>query len=97
MHILRIEHRISDFGTWKAAFDRVSSWRERSGVRRHRILQPTDDSNYVMIDLEFDGASEAEALLDALRRDVWPSREAAPALIGAPQTRIVEAVEIKGY
>jgi hypothetical protein len=66
-------------------------------VRGYRILQPTDDRNYVMIDLEFDRASEAEAFLTFLQRDVWSSRDAAPGLIGDPQTRIVETVESKEY
>ena len=97
MRLLQIEHRINDFDTWKGAFDRFSGLRQQSGVRRHRVLQPTDDPNYVIIDLEFDSPTEAEAFLAALRRNVWSSREEAPALIGDPQTRIVEAVEVKEY
>jgi hypothetical protein len=97
VHILQIEHRISNFDTWKGAFDRFSDFRQQSGVRRHRVLQPTDDPHYVIIDLEFDSPSEAEAFLAALRRNVWSSREAAPALIDAPQTRVVEAVEVQEY
>jgi hypothetical protein len=50
-----------------------------------------------MLDLEFESASEAEAFRDALQRDVWRSRQAAPALVGSPQTRIIEAVENKEY
>ncbi len=97
MHVLQIEHAISDFGTWKMAFDRVGGRRQHSGVRGHRILRPTDDPNYVVIDLEFDGASEAEAFLAFLEREVWRSPEAAPALVGDPQSRIVERVESKEY
>ena len=97
MHILRIEHQIRDFDSWKTAFDSDPVGRQRSGVRRHRVLRPVDDPNYVMIDLHFDSSSEAEAFLAALRRDVWRSRRAAPALIGSPQARIVEAVESKEY
>ena len=97
MHILQIEHPIRDFDNWKTAFDRVDGRRQQLGVRGYRILQPTDDPNYVMIDLEFDRASEAEAFLTFLQRDVWSSRDAAPALIGDPQTRIVETVESKEY
>jgi len=66
-------------------------------VRRHQVLRPTEDPNYVVIDLEFEGSSEAESFLGWLRREVWSSREAAPALMGEPQTRIVEAVEVKEY
>ena len=94
MHVLRIEHPIRDFDTWKGAFDRFSDFRQQSGVRRYRVLRPTDDPNYIMIDLEFDSPSEAESFLAALWRNVWLSREAAPALVGEPQTRIVEAVEV---
>ncbi len=97
MHILRIEHPIRDFDTWKGAFDRFSSFRQHSGVRRYRVLRSTDDPNYIMIDLEFDSPGEAESFLAALWRNVWSSREAAPALLGEPQTRIVEAVEVKEY
>ena len=97
MHILRIEHQIRDFDTWKQAFENDPVGRQQSGVRHHRVLRPIDDPNYVMIDLEFDSSSEAEAFLAALRRDVWQSRRAAPALIGSPQARIVEAVERKEY
>jgi hypothetical protein len=97
MHILRIEYPIRDFDTWKGAFDRISDFRQQSGVRRYRVLRPTDDPNYIMIDLEFDSPSEAQSFLAALRRNVWSSPEAASAVIGEPQTRIVEAVEIKEY
>lgn len=96
MTTLHIEHPIRDFDIWKAAFDRDPIGRERSGVRRYRVLRPIDDPNYIMIDLEFDSSSAAEAALAALR-DVWRSPAAAPALAGNPQTRIVEAVESKEY
>jgi hypothetical protein len=97
VHLLQIEHPVSDFDTWKGAFDSFADFRQRSGVHRYRVLRPTDDPNYVIIELEFDSSSEAEAFLAALRRNVWSSPEAAPALRGEPQTRIVEAVEVKEY
>ena len=97
MHLLQIEHPVSDFDTWKGVFDSFSDFRKRSGVRRYRVLQPTGDANYVIIELEFDSSSGAEAFLAALRRNVWSSREAAPTLPGEPQTRIVEAAEVKEY
>ena len=96
MHVLRIEHHIRDFDTWKAAFDRDPARRQQSGVRRYRICRPVDDPSYVMIDLDFDSASEAEAFLAAMR-EVWRSPQAAPALSGSPQARVVEAVESKEY
>ena len=74
MHVLQIEHLIRDFDTWKAAFDRFSDKRQQSGVRHHQVLRPTDDPNYAIIELGFDGPSEAESFLGWLRRDVWSRR-----------------------
>lgn len=90
MVTLQIEHAISDFDTWRAAFGRFSEGRARAGVRHYRIRRPVDDPNYVVIDLDFDDPDAAAAFLEVLHRDVWRSREASPALVGTPQTRIVE-------
>ena len=92
MHILRIEHPVPNFDAWKEAFDSDPIGRERSGVRRYRVLRPTDDPNYVMIDLEFDSLSGAEAVYAALR-ELWGRVD----VMHSPQARIVEAVEIKEY
>ncbi len=92
MYILRIEHPVPNCDAWKAAFDSGPIDREGSGVRRHRIMRATDDSNYVMIDLEFDSASEAETVHAALR-DLWECVNA----MHSPQARNVEAVESKAY
>ena len=94
MYILRIEHPVPNFDGWKKAFDSDPVGREKSGVRRYRILRPTDDANYVMIDLEFDTARQAEALLAAMRV-VWGRVEGT--IMMNPQARIVKAVETKEY
>jgi hypothetical protein len=94
MHTLRIEHPVSNYDTWKAAFDSDPIGRERSGVRRYRILRPTDDPNYVMIDLEFDSQSEAEAMHDALR-ELWSRVEGM--VMTNPRARVVEVGESKEY
>ncbi len=97
VHVLQIEYPVPDYGAWKAAFDRDLLDREGSGVRRYRVLRPTDDPNYVLIDLEFDEAERAEAYLAALQRQFYSSQDASPAVGGGPQTRIVEVVEAKEY
>jgi len=94
MHILRIEHPVPDFDAWKKAFDSDPLGREQSGVRRYRVLRAIDDPNYVMIDLEFDSLSEAEAVSAALR-DLWGRVQGK--IVESPQARIVEAVESKEY
>jgi len=96
MYVLRIEHRVSDFETWKRAFDSDPIQMERSGVRRYRILRSTDDRNYVLIDLDFDSANEADAVHAALR-DLWRSPRGAPVLAGSPQSRVAEVMESKEY
>ncbi|MCK6623980.1 MAG: hypothetical protein L6R45_02250 [Anaerolineae bacterium] len=94
MHILRIEHPIFNFEDWKKAFDSDPVGREKSGVRRYQVLRPIDDEKYVMIDLEFDTASQAEAMLAALR-GLWGRVEGT--IMMNAQVRIVEVVETKTY
>jgi len=94
MYILRIEHPIFNFEEWKKAFDSDPIGREKSGVRRYRILRPVDDEKYVMIDLEFATVSQAEAVLAALRV-LWGRVEGT--IMMNAQTRIFEAVEIVEY
>jgi hypothetical protein len=93
--ILRIEHPVPDYDGWKQAFDGDPLGRERSGVRRYRILRPLDDPNYVTVDLEFDNTDQAEAMLEGLR-SLW-RRVEAEGLIGNQQARIFEAVETREY
>lgn len=96
MTTLHIEHAIRDFDTWKRAFESDPAGRERSGVRRYQVSRPIDDPHYVIIDLDFENSATAEKFL-ATMRQVWQSAGAAPALVGSPQTRIVEVVERKEY
>ena len=89
MTTLRIEHPITDYATWRQAFDSFAAARDRAGVRRHRILRPVDDQQYVCIDLDFETVDAARGFLDFLRTSVWSDPGRAPALAGAPQTRIL--------
>ncbi|HKD99320.1 MAG TPA: hypothetical protein VKB69_17215 [Micromonosporaceae bacterium] len=92
MFTLHIEHAISDFGVWRAAFDRFEDARRQAGVRAHRVSQPVDDDRYVMIGLDFETEAEAEKFGGFLRNTVWASPGNAPALVGTPQTRILRRV-----
>lgn len=94
MFILRIEHPVSSFDGWKKAFDSDPVAREKSGVRRYRILRPVDNSKYVMIDLEFESVAQAEALLAAMR-NIWGRVQGT--IITDPKARIVEEVETKDF
>jgi len=94
LFMLRIQHPVPDFDRWKKAFDRDPVGRQKSGVRRYQILRAVDDPNFVMIDLEFDSAAQAEALLAAMRV-VWG--EVRGTIMINPEARIVEAVESRQF
>ena len=95
MPILQIEHGVRDFDAWKRAFDGDPIGRERNGVRRYRIVRPTDDPNHVAVDLEFDTAHEAEAFRSSLVA-LWGRMENELGLEDA-RARIVETEETHEY
>jgi hypothetical protein len=90
MPTLHIEHPITDFDTWNAAFSGFAEARRQAGVRAQRVQQPVDDPGYVVIDLDFETRGEAEAFLGFLRSKVWVIPQNAPALAGTPATMILE-------
>jgi hypothetical protein len=90
MFTLTIEHAISDFPTWKQAFDRFAEARENAGVRSHRICRPVGDPHYLVIELDFDAQQNADSFRQFLQNVVWANRDASPALASAPETRILE-------
>ena len=67
---------------------------ENWGCGNPRLLRAVDDPNFVMIDLEFDSAAQAEALLAAMRV-VWG--EVQGTIMTNPEARIVEAVESRQF
>ena len=91
MTTLHIEHAISDFDTWNAAFQRFADVRLQFGVREQRVQQPIDDPHYVVIDLDFESPDDASRFLGFLETNVWASTSSAPALVGRPLTKILQA------
>lgn len=92
MATLHIEHPITDLQTWLTAFGAFAEARQRGGVRAHRVYQPVDDDKYIVVELDFDSADEAERFKRFLESNVWSSREASPGLAGAPQARVLNRV-----
>jgi hypothetical protein len=93
MPTLHIEHAISDFDVWTAAFARFAEVRQNAGVRDQRVRRPIDDDRYVVVDLDFDTAEEATAFLQVLQTEIWASPASSPALVGDAHARILETVE----
>ena len=94
MYTLSIEHAISDFATWKQAFDRFAEARAQAGVLADRIRRPVGDSRYLVIELDFESRENAEAFGEFLATVVWSNPEASPALAGAPKTRVLEQAAV---
>lgn len=91
MATLHIEHGITDFSTWKAAFDRFAAQRTKAGVTAHRIYQPADDARYVVIQLDFPSVAQARAFREFLEARVWSTPANSPGLAGSPQARVLLA------
>jgi hypothetical protein len=92
MYVLRIEHAVPDFDGWKRAFDGDPMGREKAGVRRHRIVRSVEEPNFVMIDLEFETAAQAETMMARLHQ-LWGRVQ----VMRDPRARIVEVVENREY
>ena len=91
MPVLRIEHTVADFDTWKERFDADPADRRGKGVRSYQLLRSVEDPNYVMVDLELDTEAQAHALLESLQA-IWERAEA-QGLVGPRQVRIADAVD----
>lgn len=89
MATLHIEHRITDFASWKAAFDRFADRRQEAGVTAHRIHQPHDDPAYVVLQLDFPSVQKAEAFRTFLEARVWSTPANSPGLEGTPRARVL--------
>jgi hypothetical protein len=94
MFTLSIEHSVTDFSTWKTAFDHFADAREEAGVLAHRVRHPIDDDKHLVIELDFETRERAEAFGHFLTTVVWSSPDASPALSGRPTTRILEPVSM---
>ena len=89
MVVLHIEHPVSDFATWQKAFSSFAGRRRQGGVTAERVCRPVDDERYVVIDLDFDTAEQADRFRQFLTSQIWANPENSPALAGRPSTRIL--------
>ena len=94
MIILQIEHPVASYEGWKKVFDSDPAGRQQNGVTRYKISRKIDDSNFVIVDLEFEQKQQAENFLASLRK-FWGRVEGS--VINSPQARIIEVVESMEY
>ena len=93
MAILHIEHEINDLDTWLGAFGRFEEARRGAGVIAQRVTHPIDDDNYIVIQLDFGTAEEAENFKGFLENRIWTNPDASPALAGTPKARVLLEVD----
>jgi hypothetical protein len=96
MFTLSIEHPITEFSTWKAAFDRFAGARTQAGVLADRIRRPVGESRYLVIELDFATREKAEGFRNFLTNVIWANPDSSPALAGTPKTRILEPAASAG-
>jgi len=82
MPILHIGHEISDLTTWIEAFSRFAPAREQAGVQQTEVFQPSDDPNYIVVNLRFESVDAATNFRTFLHNVVWQSPRHAPRLSG---------------
>jgi hypothetical protein len=93
MVTLHIEHPITDYDTWRAAFDAFGDARRGAGVVAERIACSVGEPPYIVVGLDFDTAEHAAAFRDFLTTTVWASSALSPALDGRPMTAIFELAD----
>ena len=94
MATLHIQHPITDFDTWTAAFNRFREARRNAGVQAQRILRPVEDERYVMFELDFETVEKAQTFLGFLRTTVWTNAANSPGLVGTPEALVLEAASV---
>ena len=63
-HLL-IRHRVSDYTTWKAAFDGFINNRREAGEKSNQIFHPGDDASNLFILFEWDSIENAQKFMGA--------------------------------
>jgi len=85
---LHIEDEITDYATWKQAFDRFADVRDQKGVTAHRVRLDEVNDRRIVIDLDFESTARAHAFAAFLHDNVWGTVNS-PALVGTPATRVL--------
>jgi hypothetical protein len=88
MTTLFIEHPVTEYESWRAAFDGFADVRRQAGVTNERISRPVDDARYIVLTLDFPSVEQAVAFRQFLETKIWSSPANAPALAGRPRTAI---------
>ena len=90
---LHIEHPITGYEQWRAAFDQAAQLRRDGGVIAQRVSRPIGDDRYIVVQLDFDDEPRAATFLDILRTRIWTDATRSPGLAGPPRTIVLRPAE----
>ena len=62
---MMVRHKVQDFDAWKVVFDEHGSTRRESGCKGGLLFRSAADPNEVVMLLEWDSATNAQAFLDS--------------------------------
>lgn len=54
-----------------------------------RLSQPAGDEKYIVVQLDFDTAEQAENFKNFLESRIWSNPDTSPALVGTPRARVL--------
>lgn len=92
MTTLHLENSVKDYDEWKEAFDKFDQARRDRGVLGYRITCNRRDPSRVMIDLDFDDVTRAEAFLEFLE-SVWRTPQSQRVLAGHQVPVLLDVLE----
>ncbi|MEV4157331.1 hypothetical protein AB0J48_30360 [Nocardia salmonicida] len=92
---LHIDNTVHDYDDWKAAFDQYERFRADNGVRRYRVGRVEGTPQRVLIDLDFDDRTTAEAFGTALASVLATPRSRA--MVIGHQAWLVDVVEERDF
>lgn len=96
MTTIHIENTVHDFDEWKQAFDKFDRFRSDNAVRSYRMTRPVTDPQRVLIDLEFDSRTDAEAFGEKLRK-IHGTPQSKSHLISTTGPVLLETAEAKTF
>jgi len=65
MTSLFVRHKVSDFETWKKAFDEFVETRKSSGEKSYQIFRPAEDPNNLFLVFEWDNVENAHKFMES--------------------------------
>lgn len=90
MPCLVIRHKVQNYRSWKAAFDKHATFRKNHGCKGGKLYRSSQDPSEVVIVFEWDDLKKAKAFTQS---DDLRERMTNAGVIGAPEFSFLEESE----